>query len=205
MTSGRPDPDPVSPSPLAILGSFDHLDADLAFDPVPAAAEEFEVEEEDEALDAPAPALSLRPRRAAAAARLKYSPASWSAGGSDDGSPTPPPTSTRTPKVGVAPSQAVAVAAAAAAAAHANAPSPILPPLKLGKRKAVDLESIDDVAERRRQRRLQKNRMTAAVSRERRHAQMQALATTVYELQKEVAAKDAEIKRLRGMLGGGFA
>ena len=29
--------------------------------------------------------------------------------------------------------------------------------------------------------------------------------TTVYELQKEVAAKDSEIKRLRGMLGGGFA
>lgn len=113
----------------------------------------------------------------------------------------------RVPKVSVPASAAVAVAQAAAAAAMAGAPPPSLPPPKLGKRKAVDLQSIADVQERRRERRLAKNRATAAVSRERKHAQMQALAVTVYELQREgrklgeqLAERDAEVRALRSRL-----
>ena len=113
----------------------------------------------------------------------------------------------RVPKVSVPASAAVAVAQAAAAAAMAGAPPPALPPPKLGKRKAVDLASIADVQERRRERRLAKNRATAAVSRERKHAQMQALAVTVYELQREgrklgeqLAERDAEVRALRAKL-----
>jgi len=113
----------------------------------------------------------------------------------------------RVPKVSVPASAAVAVAQAAAAAAMAGAPPPSLPPPKLGKRKAVDLASIADVQERRRERRLAKNRATAAVSRERKHAQMQALAVTVYELQREgrklgekLAEREGEVKALRAKL-----
>ena len=113
----------------------------------------------------------------------------------------------RVPKVSVPASAAVAVAQAAAAAAMAGAPPPSLPPPKLGKRKAIDLASIADIHERRKERRLAKNRATAAVSRERKHAQMQALAVTVYELQREgrklgekLAERDAEVKALRAEL-----
>lgn len=115
----------------------------------------------------------------------------------------------RVPKVSVPASAAVTVAQAAAAAAMAGAPPPALPPPKLGKRKAVDLASIADIQERRRERRLAKNRATAAVSRERKHAQMQALAVTVYELQREggklgerVEEMEREIRALRAKLEG---
>ena len=156
------------------------------------------------------------------AGKPKCSPSVWTSSGGEGGSTTPAPPAapraaalaaaaalpTRTPKVAVPPSQAVAIAAAAAAAALEGAPPPALGPLKLGKRKAIDLESIHDISERRRQRRLAKNRATAAVSRERKHAQMQALATTVYELQREaaeltdaLAARDTEITRLKARLG----
>ena len=162
-----------------------------------------------------------RPVRATAG-KPKYSPSVWTSSGGEGGSTTPSPPAapraaalaaasalpTRTPKVAVPPSQAVAIAAAAAAAALEGAPPPALGPLKLGKRKTIDLDSIHDISERRRQRRLAKNRATAAVSRERKHAQMQALATTVYELQREaaeltdaLAARDAKIACLKARLG----
>ena len=118
-----------------------------------------------------------------------------------------PPLPPRTPRVTVSPAAAAALATAAATAALAGAPPPSLPPLKKGKRKAVALDDISDLQERRRQRRLAKNRATAAVSRERKHAQMQALTVTVYDLQKRnaelsaaLAAKEAELAAVRAGL-----
>lgn len=214
----------------AILASFDDLDAGLtAADLLPRSVTTGAFPAAAPAAAPPPPAATAaspspppsrsgarRPKRTAAATRKPYSPSVWtSSDGGGDASTTPSPSpsplaaalaaSRRTPKVAVPPSQAVAIAAAAATAALEGAPPPSLGPLKLGKRKAVDLDAIDDASERRRQRRLAKNRATAAVSRERKHAQMQALATTVYELQREVAAlsaavaeRDAEIRRLKG-------
>ncbi|KAK9832552.1 hypothetical protein WJX81_008454 [Elliptochloris bilobata] len=75
------------------------------------------------------------------------------------------------------------------------------------KKEAPDLESIDDIAERRKQRRLAKNRATAAVSRERKRKQMADLAARVQELEGEnlalandVAMRDAKIAALCGQL-----
>eukprot|EP00884_Botryococcus_braunii_P011231 jgi/Botrbrau1/20108/Bobra.0173s0011.1 len=86
---------------------------------------------------------------------------------------------------------------------------------KKGKRKKdVDLDAIDDPDERRKQRRLAKNRATAALSRERKRNQMATLIERVRimdathaslkgeiaRLQREVAMKDEENMRLRGEL-----
>jgi len=61
---------------------------------------------------------------------------------------------------------------------------------KGGKRKTptVDWTKIEDVEERRRQRRLEKNRNTAAVSRERKKAQLQRLEERVKQLEQDNAA-----------------
>jgi len=71
----------------------------------------------------------------------------------------------------------------------------------------VDLDSITDEKERKRQRRLMKNRMTAAMSRERRKNQFTELEESVSRLAKEkqelLAAlrdRDAELAALRNRL-----
>ena len=122
--------------------------------------------------------------------------------------PAAPPLPTpRTPRVAVSAKDATKLANGATAAALAGGPPPALPPLKRGKRKAVALDEIGDVCERRRQRRLAKNRATAAVSRERKHAQMQALTVTVYDLQRRnaglvaaLAARERELAAVRAGL-----
>lgn len=179
-----PAPSLLHPAaPPAMLSSYDDLDAasdaplpwPLAPPPLPPAVERV--------LSARAPSPASPPHPEAAE----------------------PPRPPRPPRVAVSPAAAAALATAAASAALAGAPPPSLPPLKKGKRKAVALDDISDLAERRRQRRLAKNRATAAVSRERKHAQMQALAVTVYDLQKRnaaltaaLAAKEAELAAVRG-------
>ena len=63
-------------------------------------------------------------------------------------------------------------------------------PVKTGKRKTVDVDwtKIEDPIERRRQRRLVKNRNTAAISRERKKAQLQSLEDRVKALEEQNAA-----------------
>jgi hypothetical protein len=76
--------------------------------------------------------------------------------------------------------------------------------VKRGKRKQVDLESISDIEERRKQKRLAKNRATAALSRERKRTLMQSLQAKLKQLDQEnnslkyvVSCKDIEIARLQ--------
>jgi cyclic AMP-dependent transcription factor ATF-2 len=83
-------------------------------------------------------------------------------------------------------------------------------PLSKGKRKApaIDLSTIEDPQERKKQRRLAKNRVTAALSRERKKAQMANLQNRVKKLEADnahlaqtLAQRDAELEKLRGELG----
>lgn len=61
--------------------------------------------------------------------------------------------------------------------------------VRIGKRKPdVDLDSISDIHERRKQRRLAKNRATAATSRARKREQMSHLSVRVAELEEQNAA-----------------
>lgn len=61
--------------------------------------------------------------------------------------------------------------------------------IRIGKRKAdVDLATIPDIQERRKQRRLAKNRATAATSRARKREQMSHMSVRVAELEAENAA-----------------
>jgi len=61
--------------------------------------------------------------------------------------------------------------------------------IRIGKRKPdVDLDSITDIHERRKQRRLAKNRATAATSRARKREQMSHLSVRVAELEEQNAA-----------------
>lgn len=88
---------------------------------------------------------------------------------------------------------------------------------RIGRRKPeVDLTSITDIAERRKQRRLAKNRATAATSRERKRAQLSTLQTRVTKLEQDnahlsalLADRDALLASLQGDLhnvsGGMFA
>ena len=71
----------------------------------------------------------------------------------------------------------------------------------------VDLDCIHDPEERRRQKRLAKNRRTAAVSRDRKRIQMEDLQQTVERLEVDndrlrssLQAQDIEMKRLRAQL-----
>ncbi|KAK9806730.1 hypothetical protein WJX72_000804 [[Myrmecia] bisecta] len=78
------------------------------------------------------------------------------------------------------------------------------------KRKAADPVNLDDItdpAERRKQRRLAKNRATAALSRERKRAQFNQLQARLKEMEDETArltyalsSRDAEVVRLREQL-----
>jgi len=76
---------------------------------------------------------------------------------------------------------------------------------RIGKRKPeVDLSTIDDPAERRKQRRLAKNRATAATSRERKRKQLTELQHRVSKLEADkahlaqlLARRDSEVAALR--------
>lgn len=79
------------------------------------------------------------------------------------------------------------------------------------KRKAdqMDLDTILDPAEKKKQRRLAKNRATAALSRERKKAQLQVLQQRVRVLEQEntslsqaLSIRDAEIRRLKDRAAG---
>lgn len=81
----------------------------------------------------------------------------------------------------------------------------------LGKRKAEqsELDTILDPAEKKKQRRLAKNRATAALSRERKKAQLQVLQQRVRVLEQEnsslsqvLSMRDAEIRRLKDRATG---
>lgn len=79
---------------------------------------------------------------------------------------------------------------------------------RIGRRKPeVDLSSITDLAERRKQRRLAKNRATAATSRERKRRQLSELSVQVTKLEQQnstlaqmLAQRDSEIIALKSAL-----
>lgn len=94
-----------------------------------------------------------------------------------------------------------------AGASDKQAPPPPTAAPNKRKKIAVDLDTISDPEERKRQKRLAKNRRTAAVSRDRKRAQMELLQDKLDALQEHtqqlnaaLAKKDQEIARLAGML-----